>query len=345
MGKKVTMQDIADAMGITRNTVSKAFNNLDGIAPATREKILQKAEEMGYKPFAFASPLTGGMKQHSNQESSGYQGEIALLTGSFLGHSHFALPMLDSFQTEVSRQGYTMNTHRVTEADLAGMSLPATVQPDQVKALLCVEIFDWEYASMLCRLGIPILFVDGPAKLNGRSLPADQLYMENTAPIMQFVQSMLEKGLTRIGFVGEYRHCQSFFERYTAFFLAMGMAGCPVQNRFVVDYHAIEQLSSAVRAMEELPEVFVCANDAVAWDTMRALESIGKRVPEDVMLCGFDDSAESRFSKPTMTTVHIPIPTMSRFAVQLLLSRIKTPSLDYRTVYAETELIYRESAR
>lgn len=187
--------------------------------------------------------------------------------------------------------------------------------------------------------------MDGPAKLNGRSLPADQLYMENTATIMQFVQSMLEKGLTRIGFVGEYRHCQSFFERYTAFFMAMGMAGHPVESKFVVDYHAIEQLSSTVRAMEELPEVFACANDAVAWDTMRALESIGKRVPEDVMLCGFDDSAESRFSKPTMTTVHIPIPTMAHFAVQLLLSRIQTPSLDYRTVYAETKLIYRESAK
>lgn len=345
MGKKVTMQDVADAMGITRNTVSKAFNNSDGIAPGTREKILQKAAEMGYKPFAFVSPLTGGMPQHSRKDSAGYQGEIALLTGSFLGHSHFALPMLDGFQKEVAGQGYTMNQHRVTEADIAAMSLPATVQLDQVKAILCVEIFNWEYANMLCDLGLPILFADGPAKLNGRSLSADQLYMENTAPVMQFVHSMLEKGITRIGFVGEYRHCQSFYERYTAFFLAMGMAGHPVQNKFVVDYHSVEQLYSAIRAMKEFPEVFVCANDSVAWDTMRALETIGIRVPEDVMLCGFDDAAESRFCKPAMTTVHIPIPAMTAFAVQLILSRIKTPSLDYRTVYAETELIYRESAR
>ena len=49
MKKKVTIQDIADALGISRNTVSKAINNSEGLADATRDKILQKAVEMGYK--------------------------------------------------------------------------------------------------------------------------------------------------------------------------------------------------------------------------------------------------------------------------------------------------------
>lgn len=48
MNKKVTIQDIADALGISRNTVSKAINNMDGIATSTKEKIVQKAIEMGY---------------------------------------------------------------------------------------------------------------------------------------------------------------------------------------------------------------------------------------------------------------------------------------------------------
>ena len=53
--KKVTIQDIADALGVSRNTVSKAINNADGLADATREKILQKAVEMGYKQFSYVS--------------------------------------------------------------------------------------------------------------------------------------------------------------------------------------------------------------------------------------------------------------------------------------------------
>ena len=51
--KKVTIQDIADELGVSRNTVSKAINNSDGLAEATRERILQKAIEMGYKHFSY----------------------------------------------------------------------------------------------------------------------------------------------------------------------------------------------------------------------------------------------------------------------------------------------------
>ena len=58
MRKKVTIQDIADALGVSRNTVSKAINNTDGLADSTREKILQKAVEMGYKQFSYVSTLS-----------------------------------------------------------------------------------------------------------------------------------------------------------------------------------------------------------------------------------------------------------------------------------------------
>ena len=55
--KRVTLQDIADELGISRNTVSKAINNSDGIAAATRDKILQKAVEMGYKQFSYVNTI------------------------------------------------------------------------------------------------------------------------------------------------------------------------------------------------------------------------------------------------------------------------------------------------
>lgn len=346
MSKRVTIQDIADALRISRNTVSKAINNMDGVADATREKILQKAVEMGYKQFSNVGVLSGSLPSHDESEQEDtFRGEIALLTGSFLNHSHFASPMLDIIQNEFSKLGYVMNTHRVTEENLASGTLPVTVHLDQVKGLLCIELFDWAYDSMLCDLGLPILFVDGPAKVDGRSLPADQLYMNNTTAITQFVRDMLDSGRNRIGFVGEQHHCQSFFERYCACYLAMSLAGNPMEDRFTINYHNLEELRDAIDAMEELPDVFVCANDFAAWDTMYALAAVGKQVPEDVMICGFDDSAESRFSKPPMTTVHIHSRAMAFSAVELLISRINAPSLNFRTIYTETDLIYRESAK
>ena len=61
------------------------------------------------------------------------------------------------------------------------------------------------------------------------------------------------------------------------------------------------------------------------------------------MLCGFDDCAESRVSHPPLTTVHIHTRVMAFAAVQLLVSRIKEPSLDYRIVHTQTDLIHRDS--
>ena len=348
MNKKVTIQDIADELGISRNTVSKAINNSEGLADATRERVLQKAVEMGYKQFSYVGALAAvsgaaAATATDNPQTQGYQGEIALVTGAFLTHSHFASLMLDKFQREISQLGYTMNTHRVTPVELENKTLPITMNLDQIKAIMCIEMFDWDYDEMLCGLGIPILFVDGPAKRGGRNLPADQLYMDNFTEISRFVNDMLEKGFTKIGFVGDYDHCQSFFERYTAFYLTMLMAGQKVEDHFVIRQNHREELTEIIPDMPELPEVFICANDVVATDLMQALAAAGKRVPEDVRICGFDDSAESRLSKPPLTTVHIHTQVIAYSAVHLLISRIKAPSLDYRTIHTETDLIYRES--
>lgn len=341
--KKVTIQDIADALGVSRNTVSKAINNSEGLADATREKILQKAMEMGYKQFSYVNMLLNAPRFPAPSESPGYKGEIALLTTAFLTQSHFASTMLDKFQREISLLGFTLNTHRVTEENLRNLTLPLTFRREQVKAVICIEMFDRVFDEMVCDLGIPVLFVDGPVKSSGFSLPADQLYMDNTTEITRFVNNMLAAGQRRIGFVGNYTHCQSFYERYAAFRLAMLMADAPIDERFCFCTNRVDEIIESIASLEQLPDVFICANDFVAGDLIRGLFSIGKLVPQDVRILGFDDSAESRISRPPLTTIHIHTQVMAYTAVQLLVSRLEEPSLDYRTVHTQTDLIERES--
>ena len=344
MKKKVTIQDIADALGISRNTVSKAINNSDGIADATREMILQKAAEMGYKQFSYIKLVNAPQPAPSFPSSAdGGPTEIALFSTIFLPNSHFASLMLDKLQRDLSMLGYTLNNHRVTPEDRETMALPITFRRERTAAIICMEMFDHRYDEMVCGLGLPTLFVDGPPKLGGRSLAADQLYMENTGEGTRLVSDMLRQGVRRIGFIGDYGHCQSFYERYTAFRCAMLMAGVPVEERFIIRQSSRPVIEAKFMQLTELPELFICANDFVAMDTLQVLEKMGLSVPSDVMLSGFDDAAESRRSTPRLTTIHIHTQIMAFCAVQLLMTRIKEPSLDYRTVYTETELIYRES--
>ena len=224
-------------------------------------------------------------------------------------------------------------------------TLPFTFNVKQARAVICIEMFDRAYDEMICALGLPVVFVDGPHKRDGIDLPADQLYMDNTTAITRFVNDMLVRGKRRIGFIGDYEHCQSFFERYTAFRCAMLMAGVPVDERFCIKVLNPEQLENSLVSMKEFPEVFICANDFVADDAIYVLRKLGKSVPEDVLFCGFDDSPQSRIMTPSLTTVHIHTQIMAVAAMQLLVSRIEQPSLDYRTVHTETELIYRDSTR
>ena len=340
--KRVTIQDIADALGISRNTVSKAINNSDGLAGATREKILQKAVEMGYKPFSYAASLRSVSSISAIiAEPPHGGGNIALFTASiFHQGNHFANLML-----ELSLLGYTLSIHLVDRENIAQLTLPATFQREISSAIMCIEMFDWDYGEMLCGLDLPVLFVDGPHKRNGNSLPADQLYMENTVGITRLVNDMLAKGKRRIGFIGDYEHCQSFYERYTAFRCAMLMAGVPVDERFCIKANAYSGIIDPLGALQELPDLFLCGNDFVAVDAIQALRKLGKSIPGDVMLSGFDDAPESRIVTPALTTVHIHTQIMAYTAAYLLMSRIKEPSLDCRIVHTETELIYRDSTR
>lgn len=347
MKRKVRIQDIADALGISRNTVSKAINNSEGLADETREKILQKAIEMGYKQFSYVSKIVESANTQSisgNTAGSGFKGEIALFSTIYINPSHFASLLLDRLQRELLHLGYTLNTHRVDPENLKNKTLPITFIKERASAIICLEMFDWDYDDMLCDLGIPTLFIDGPCKKFGKALASDQLYMDNTAGISKLVTDMLNAGKKQIGFIGDYEHCESFFERFMAFQGTMMLQGEPVKPEWIIKENHEEFMIEPFKNMKKLPDLFICANDFVAVDAMHVLRGLGRKVPRDVMIAGFDDSAESRMITPQLTTVHIHTQIMAYSATQLLIARIEEPRLDFRTVYTETELIYRESA-
>lgn len=345
MKKRVTIQDIADALELSRNTVSKAINNSEGIADDTREKVLQKAIELGYKQFSYVNNLAGVSAASAGLilEANHYQGEIALLTTRYLNHSHFASIMLDRFQQEISQLGFTMSTHRVTPDNLINKVLPITLNTENVKGILCIEMFDRDYDEMLCGLDIPILFIDGPAIIDGHSLPADQIYMDNRIALTQFLHDMHEQGITKIGFIGDYEHCESFYERYLTTCVTQMLAGNPMDTKYIIKSNFYEEILKQLSTMDELPELFICANDFLALDAIESLRALGKQIPDDVLICGFDDSSESRHSQPPLTTIHIHTQVIAYTAISLLLSRMTEPSIDYRTVYTESYLITRDS--
>lgn len=352
MADRVTIQDIADVLGVSRNTVSKAINNTGVLADATRERVLKKAIEMGYKQFSYVN--ISNFEMPDSSLASTEKREIVLFTSNFIGNSHFASTMLDKFQRELSMLGYSFTMHRLQEHEIEHLHLPASYIENRTAGIICIEMFNRNYCSMLCSLNTPVLFVDSPVYSLEEPLKADHLYMDNQSNIHRFVREMVHRNKKRIGFIGDITHCHSFFERFMGYRNAMYLSGlscpedyCITGNKATAkspSYEAYrEYLLEKIQQIEKLPDVFICANDFIAMDTMMVFKKLGISVPEDVYLCGFDDSPESKVISPSLTTVHIHSQIMGFSAVHLLLSRIKEPSLNFRTIHTETSLIYRES--
>lgn len=348
MATKVTIQDIANELQLSRNTVSKAINNTGVLADATREKILRKAAEMGYKQFAYL-PLfqedTAKAAEHSILPSD--KREIAMLTTQFLSSSHFSSMMLDRFQSEIDHLHSCTTIHRISPIELKEKKLPSSLNIQRTAGIICIEVFDYDYAQMLCDLDVPLLFVDTPVMDMRPPLKADRLYMENRIEVQNAVAHMVQRGKKRISFAGDKNHCQSFFERYMAykdaveyFGLTEGLSTCAMpsgQQNYPVS------LYETIRRFKTMPDAFVCANDFVAMDLVKALNELGYSVPDDIWVCGFDDSQEASYFAPRLTSIHIHGQIMGYTAANLLMTRIEEPSLNYRTVYTETNLILRES--
>ena len=348
MATKVTIQDIADELQLSRNTVSKAINNTGVLADATREKILRKAAEMGYKQFAYL-PLfqEGAAKTAGLSILPSDKREIAMLTTQFLSSSHFSSMMLDRFQSEIDHLHSGMTIHRISPIELKEKKLPSSLDIQRTAGIICFEVFDYDYAQMLCDLDVPLLFVDTPVMDMRPPLKADRLYMENRIEVQNAVAHMVQRGKKRISFAGDKNHCQSFFERYMAYKDAMeyfglteGLSTCAMpsgQQNYPVS------LYETIRRFKTMPDAFVCANDFVAMDLVKALNELGYSVPDDIWVCGFDDSQEASYFAPRLTSIHIHGQIMGYTAANLLMTRIEEPSLNYRTVYTETNLILRES--
>ncbi|MCQ2508816.1 MAG: substrate-binding domain-containing protein, partial [Dorea sp.] len=277
------------------------------------------------------------------------KGEIALFTSMFLGNRHFSSTMLDKFTREITRMGYNLSIHLVTKENLNNTTLPSTFYKERTSAVMCIEIFNMKYMRLVESLNLPLLMVDAPAQSYSEPLNGDLILMENTIPIYSLIKEMKEEGITKIGFIGQPKHCRSFFERYMAFRDAMYMYDIPIDPQFCLtdifphgeDYK--QHLVDKLQTMKELPELFICVNDFIALDLMFALKLKEVTIPDDIKIFGFDDTSEARIVSPTISTAHIHSQVLGYTAARLLRERIKYPDKNSVIVHTETSLILRES--
>ena len=339
--KRVTMQDIADACGLSRNTVSKVFNGRGSVPPATRDFILKKAGELGYG-------LPVKEKEVPSVQSGG---SIALLTNNMPVDYHFGTFFVTTFTDQICRAGYTLKMFEISAVELRNKQLPPHFIPEQTAGIVAIELFDADYLDMICSLGLPTIMIDSPTHANVSLMPCDFVSMENIASINAVVGRLSALGARRFGFVGDREHCGSFYERWVGFGIGLKKAGLSCDESCCIlapdssPYNDSEWLISRINSMPALPDVFVCANDYLAIHLMGALKKLGLSIPGDIMVTGFDGTSQSALVEPALTTVQIPSIEIGRMSADILLARIRNPALPFSWTHIRTSPVWRKSTK
>ena len=126
---------------------------------------------------------------------------------------------------------------------------------------------------------------------------------------------------------------------------ALNLMGLPVRMNAVLTAEPDDVASVKRHLRRGRPDAFVCGNDAAAISLKRTLEGLGYRIPDDIMLVGFDDVAYANIVSPRLTTVRQPCKEIAGAAFRRLLARIADPTLPVFSIFLPVRLMVRESTK
>lgn len=319
MKPKVTIHDIARQSGVSVATVSLALNNRPGVSQETRARIVAVAAELGY-------PIKGSTTPTNGTELA----TIGMLVKTDPDISPQANPFYSKVMVGIEdacrRHGINLlfATLPVDEHNHA-LEVPAMLHNNLVDGLLMVGMCVGESIAVLAtRRDVPIVLVDG----YDEEERFDQVVTDNFRAAYQAVAHLIERGHRRIGLAGGGDTCYpSIRDRRNGYARALKEHG--IAETFSADFninrtHGFAETRALLAAHPEITALF-CVNDDAGSAAVRAAQALGRRVPEDLSIIGFDDTYIATNTNPGLTTLHVDTLAMGRAAVQLLSLRMTYP--------------------
>lgn len=188
---------------------------------------------------------------------------------------------------------------------------------------------------------IPVVLGDYDIVLPPDRSGYDLVCIDNLNAGRAVARHMIEQGAKRIVFLMCENWAFSVHDRLTGCHSVAAEAGVPVAASNVLPTN--KKGIAALLAGDDAPDAFICGNDFLAAQLLQTLKDIGRRVPEDVMVAGFDDVRLAVHTSPPLTTVHQPCASIARTLFETLQSRIKDFNADSRSVLFNAPLVVRES--
>lgn len=330
---KVTLQSIADRVGVSRMTVSNAFSRPDQLSAELREKILAAADELGYV----------GPDPAARALARGRTGSVGLLLNDRLSAAFedaVASEFLASVADALADNGLALTL--LTPSSRAGFVPARDVAMDGALVYICEP--DSTDLAWLDRRGLPQVSVDQNKRDGVSSINVDDRGGARAA-----AQHLIDLGHRAVGVltlettVGDLSQNYPARERMLGWHDALDEAGI-VPSVAAVPYLPADAAEAAARRLLDRPDrptALLCFSDAFAAGAVRAAEQLGLTVPADLSVVGYDDSPLAVFGRPPLTTVRQDVEVKGQAAVASLVATMSGSAPD--DVLLPTALVRRES--
>ncbi len=331
---RVTMQDIADTLGISRVTVWKAFNNHAGVSASLRETILTKAKELGYSRSAMGIAPTTTERTVS-------------LVVSRPDSSTFWTNIIHRLAQELSYHNVNLMYTYMPAAYTDGFALPPILTGSAVQGAVVLNVYDRRLAEMINGLALPKVFLDTVPGLS-EPLRGDLLLLEGHDTMYQITESVLARGITTLGFLGDIHYARTNLERYQGFCDCMRQHGLSVDPHICVT-HSIgifsyyREISDFLDSLKELPQGFICASDYIAHFLQLYFAEHSDRIPNGILVTGYDGSCEYANISGQLTTADVKTGLLGKRLSMQAIYRMEHPDAPYELTYINPPVIYRDS--
>lgn len=321
--KKISMQDIADIVGVSKMTVSKCFQDNVDISEEMKKKVFDVAKEIGYvytkKTKTHIMVLVPPTFLDSDEEF--YSGLFKRLNeGSTIRNMVLTLIVV-----KTPDEQEIMNHHNFEGID----------------GIIILGQLSRDFVEQIATLNIPTICVD----FIYRNINLDTITSNNFNASYNLTSYLIDHGHKEIGFVGKLNSTISINDRYLGYYKALMENNLKINEEYIIDDRNDFGEVKDIILPKKLPTAFVCNNDHVAYLLIEKLKSMNISVPNDISVVGFDDVIYSILSNPKITTARVKRKYMAELALDLIERRIRSKNAEIRNITVECKLVERESVK
>lgn len=308
--KSISMQDIADELGISKVTVSKALNGKDGVSDELKDRIFRIAEQSGYTLPDYGQRKTRkvGIIMSDRFNSMSDSGK-------------FYMGIYEKIINELRRLSCT--SVMITPNRESLMSDMETIEKKGMfDGIILLGILDRVVRDKVDSIDLPKVYAD----VYDETHKSDSVVTENIYSTYEMTEYLMQMGHREIGFVGTVGATTSITDRYLGYMRALMEQRIEPLKEWRIPDRSLEGEMMELQLPENLPSAFLCNCDEAAFRLVRILKEKGLRVPEDISVVGFDDDIYAELCDPQLTTVAVDMDQIGKAVAKRIVKHMNNPA-------------------